>query len=246
MNSLYQRFAGCAHAFLVAIAPLTTCGAAWAQGLDASCGSLENAYGPYDYRTDRGNRLYLVESAHFTPVVESLISGLSGPLGAELDYTLRAFPNHHRALISVRRYGQKTKLPQPPNLRYTVECYFARALQFRPDDTTVRMLYAGYLYQNNRPDEAATQLERTSFDAKESGFTQYNIGLVHLEAQQYDKALVQAHRAIALGFTRPDLKDRLVAVGRWREPEVPAPPEAAASGPVPLPVDAPGSAPSGR
>ena len=103
MTTLRQRFGGYLNALMGFIAGLSVCVCASAQALDASCGSLENAYGPYDYRTDRGNRLYLVESAHFTPVVESLISGLSGPLGAELDYTLRAFPNHHRALISDAR-----------------------------------------------------------------------------------------------------------------------------------------------
>jgi len=217
-----------------------------AQGLDASCGPLQNAFGPFDYRTERGNNLYLVEKAHFTPVVESLIKGNAGYLGGDIDYTLRAFPNHHRALIAAMRYGQKTKLPVPPNMKYSVECYFARALQFRPDDTTVRMLYAGFLYRSSRADEAGKQLERVAFDAKDNGFTQYNIGLVYLEAQQYDKALAQAHRALALGFARPDLKDRLSAVGRWREPAVLTPAEGASSSPASLPGDAASSAGSGR
>lgn len=71
------------------------------------CGSLQNAFGPFDYRDPeaRGEPLRLVESAHFTPSVESLVKGNSGTVAGDLDYTLRAFPNHHRALYSVAQYA---------------------------------------------------------------------------------------------------------------------------------------------
>ncbi|MDB5850133.1 MAG: hypothetical protein JWP29_3885, partial [Rhodoferax sp.] len=121
-----------------------------AHSQESGCGPIQNAYGPFDYRFEKGNSLYLVESAHFTPVVEALIRGNAGYLGGDLDYTLRAFPNHHRALMAVMRYGEKTKSPQPPNLRYTVECYFVRALQFKPDDTIVKLIYASFLGKNSR------------------------------------------------------------------------------------------------
>jgi tetratricopeptide (TPR) repeat protein len=183
------------------------------------CGSLANAYGPYDYRTDRGPTL-----SHFTAPVENLIRGhTSGKLpGGDLDYTLRAFPNHHRALLSVMRYGEKTKSPHPRDLRYSVECYFDRALRFRPDDTTVRMLFATFLSRNNRTPEALQQLQAANELAKDNGFTHYNIGLVYLEMKVYDRALAQAHRAIALGFAQTALKDGLVAAGQWKDPPAPA------------------------
>src|SRR4051812_47506028 len=66
---------------------------AFAQG----CGSLANPYGPFDYRTSK-DKLDIVEGAHFTPDVETLRSGSTGSLGADIDYTLRTSPNHHRAL----------------------------------------------------------------------------------------------------------------------------------------------------
>lgn len=71
-----------------------------------ACGSLENAYGPFDYTNpdDFKNKLPLVEIAHFTPKVEGLMGGKSGYLWGDLDYTLRAFPNHHRALYAFVRY----------------------------------------------------------------------------------------------------------------------------------------------
>jgi tetratricopeptide (TPR) repeat protein len=184
----------------------------------AGCGPLENAFGPYDYRTERGHNLYLVESAHFTTTVEALIKGNAGYLGSDLDYTLRAFPNHHRALISTMRYGEKLRSPQPPNLRYSVECYFLRALRFRDDDTTARILYAKFLDQNRRGSEAIDQLTRAAKQAAENGFTQFNVALVHLEAGRHDHALEHAHEALRLGFERPDVRDKLTALGKWREP----------------------------
>lgn len=196
MMPLVRRgFARCANALVIAMAGLATCGAVRAQGLDPSCGSLQASFGPFDYRTERGHHLYVVESVHLAPVVESLFSGTTGPLGADFDFTLRAFPNHHRALVSQMRCWRKTNLPQLPNMRSTVDCYFDRDLQIRSDDTLARMSYATHLYQSGRSADAAAQLERTSFDAKENGFIHYNIGLVHLEAKQHDEALVQSHRA---------------------------------------------------
>jgi tetratricopeptide (TPR) repeat protein len=170
-----------------------------------------------------------VESAHFTPEVEQLIRGLTGPLGQELDYTLRAFPNHHRALISVMRYGKKMKSPQPPNLRYPVECYFERAIRFRPDDTTAKMIYATFLFDNARPLEGDQQLEQVDKLAGDNAFAHYNSGLIYFENKQFDKAVVQAQKALALGFPRADLRDKLMSIGKW----VPA--NSAASAPTPAP-----------
>ncbi|APW40855.1 hypothetical protein RD110_21550 [Rhodoferax koreense] len=202
---------------------------------DSACGPLANAYGPFDYRTEKGNSLHLVESAHFTPVVEALIKGNAGYLGGDLDYTLRAFPNHHRALLAVMRYGEKTKSPKPNDLRYSVECYFTRALQFRPDDTTARLLYASYLGKNSREAEALQQLERTNALAKDNPFTHYNIGLVYFDLKQYDKALAQAHIADDLGFTQTGLRDQLKAAGKWKD----APPRSAARAEAPASAAAP-------
>jgi tetratricopeptide (TPR) repeat protein len=195
----------------------------------AGCGPLENAFGPYDYRTERGHNLYLVESAHFTATVEALIKGNAGYLGSDLDYTLRAFPNHHRALISTMRYGEKLRSPQPPNMRYSVECYFLRALRFRDDDTTARILYAKFLDQNRRGSESVDQLTRAAKQAGDNGFTQFNVALLHLEAGRHDLALEHAHEAFRLGFERPDVRDKLSALGKWREPPSSAAPKDATS-----------------
>lgn len=204
---------------------------ACAHAQDEACGPLSNSFGPYDYRADKGYNLQVVEKYHFTPQVEALLRGESGRIGGDLDYTLRAFPNHHRALVSVMRYGEKLNTGHPGDLPRSVECYFVRALRFRPDDSTARMLYARYLDSAARHEEAVQQLDKVSADAPAVAFTQYNLGMVHLEAKRYDLALKHAHAAMALGFPRPELKAGLQAAGRWREP-TPAAADLAASGPA--------------
>jgi hypothetical protein len=211
---------------LTAVFLLCTAAPLLAQAKPDACGPLENAFGPYDYRTERGQHLYLVEMAHFTPSVEALIKGNTGRIGGDLDYTLRAYPNHHRALMSVMRYGEKMKSPQPPDLRYPVECYFERALRFRPDDVIARMIYATFLQKHGRDTEANAQLQQTATLAGNDAFTHYNIGLIYLDGKNYEGALLEAHRAYALGFPRPDLKNLLVAAGKWREPAATTPAQA--------------------
>jgi hypothetical protein len=220
-----------------------------AQQGESSCGPLANHYGPYDYRTETGEPSRLVNGAHFLPFVESLIRGKTDITpGHDIDYTLRAFPNHHRALLAMMRLGEKEKRQNPVGSSYTVECWFDRAIRFRPDDTTVRMIFAGYLAKNNRPNEARNQLEYATNLAKDNPFTHYNIGLVYFDMKAYDKALAQAHMAIALGFTRPELPNRLKEAGQWKDPpstgakmEAPGPaaPDDVASTPAATPASAP-------
>lgn len=197
----------------------------YAQTGDSACGSLANGYGPYDYRTDKP-KLGIVERYHFTAAVENLIRGSTNVLpGGDLDYTLRAIPNHHRALMAVMRYGEKMKSPQPHGTHYSVECYFDRAVRFRPDDTIARMLYATFLSKNARTPEGIRQLELATVAAADNAFSHYNIGLIYFDLKEYDKALLQAHKALALGMPRTALRDQLQSVGKWREPaELPTTP----------------------
>jgi len=204
------------------VAALLLPAAALAQNAGA-CGQLENAYGPFDYRVDQ-NRLPIVELHHFTPEVELLIRGREGPIGGDLDYVLRAFPNHPRALLAMARYGDKLKVDTVPNARYSVDCYFVRAITFQPEDTTARMLYATYLNSHQRRDDALKQLAVARGLAGDNGFTHYNLGLVYMDLREFDLALAEAHAALALGFPRTELRDRLVAANKWAEPASAPPP----------------------
>lgn len=193
------------------------------QGINVyACGSLNppGQYGPYDYRTITSSQRYLVESAHFTPDVETLRKGNTAAVaGPDLDYTLRAFPNNPRALLAVSRYATKMKVDHAQGLRYSAECYFERALRFVPDDPMPHMLYASYLKDRKRNVEARTQLdeaEKVRGDPNNADFD-YNLGLLYFDLGAYDKSLEAARRAYALGAQLPALKNKLKASGRWKE-----------------------------
>lgn len=186
------------------------------------CGPLYSSgqYGPYDFRHDK-DKLPIVIGAHFTPDVEALIRGKTNSTpGGDIDYTLRAIPNHPNALLAMMRLGEKVKSQQPRDSRYTVECWFERAIRFRPDDHVVRMIYTTFLTKNNRKAEAMQQLDIVLNAAKDSPFTYQNVGLLYVDLGEYDKALVQAHKAIELGLNRPDLREKLQSIGKWVDPTV--------------------------
>lgn len=182
------------------------------------CGSLGNAYGPFDFRYDR-DKLPIVIGAHFTPVVEALIRGTTTLRpGGDIDYTLRAIPNHPNALLSMAKLADRERTDQPIGSRYTVDCWFDRAIRFRPDDHVVRMLYANFLTEKKRPDEALRQLEVVRLQlAKDNPLTHYNLGLLYFGLQLHDKALAEAHQALALGYPRTELQEKLRAAGRWKD-----------------------------
>lgn len=192
-----------------------------AQVSESLCGPLANAYGPYDYRTSK-KELEVVERFHFTSPVEALVRGATGSIAGDLSYTLRTSPNHHRALLAMMRLAEREKLPQANGAQYSVDCYFDRALRFQSNDTFARLLFAQWLMKTGRDADARTQLKAVADLAGDDPFTHYNVGLVYMDLKAYDLALVHAHKALALGLARTDLRDRLRAVGQWVEPAAPA------------------------
>ncbi len=199
------------------LAALLTLAAPLAFSQESACGPLGNGYGPFDYRSVRGSELEVVERHHFTPPVEALLSGATGKVGGDLDYTLRAFPNHHRALLSVMKLAQRAAGPRDMAMNYPFECYFERAIRFQRDDPIPRMIYATYLGKQGRLNDAKAQLKEAARGTDGSPFTFYNVGMVYVDLKQYDEALAMAHKAYAMGFPKPDLRDRLRAVGKWQD-----------------------------
>lgn len=183
------------------------------------CGQIANSFGPFDYN-DPGNaqNLSMVEPYHFPEEVELGIRGATGPLGADIDYTLRAIPNHPRALATMARVGIRDKVTQVPGAMYPVECYFVRAMEFQPGDPAVRATYATYLIALDRLDMARDQLREAVALAPLDPTYHYNLGLVYYKTKQYKEANEHAHKAYALGFPLPGLKHLLVTAGKWQDP----------------------------
>lgn len=197
---------------------------------ESVCGPLTSSYGPYDYRTHK-QELVVVEKYHFNAQVESLIRGMTGTIEGDLGYVLATSPNHHRALMSLAKISQRPSF-KPGHLRWrTPECYFDRAIRFAPDDPVVRMIFAMFLGKQGKTDQAAKQLKQAEA-MTEFPLTHHNIGLVYFEIGRHEDALRQAHRALAGGYTRTDLVEKLKTAGKWVDP-APGTPTRTASQPTP-------------
>lgn len=187
---------------------------------EARCGGfppMDN--GPHDYRKVRDRRLLVVETHHFTKDVESLRKGASTTdIGADIAFTLRHFPNHHRALLAMAKLGERMKTLQVPKSEYPIDCWFDRATRFASDDHVSHMLYAQWLAKNRRLPEALSYMAKADALGADSPLTLQSLGLLYLELGQPALALERAHRAYALGLQSPMLRDALKSAGHWAEP----------------------------
>jgi Tfp pilus assembly protein PilF len=172
-----------------------------------------------DYRTATPEARNVVERRHFTDDVRMMRRGTStSEVAADIAYTLRKFPNHPQALMTMGDYALKVKRNPPPGAQHTVECWFERALVFVPDDAMVKTVYGLYLIKARQPKAAVAQLEAALAQAGDNANVHYNLGLAYFDLKQYDKARERAHSAYGLGFPLPGLKNKLQRVGAWRAP----------------------------
>ncbi len=176
-------------------------------------------FGPFDFNNpdNKGQNLQLVESAHFTPEVEQLTKASSGYIGSDIDYTLRAFPNHPRALNAMARLSIQEKTPTPHGAHFSIECYFDRAINFAPTDPIPPMLYGNYLAKSAREDEALKMYQKAEMIAPQNANVLYNMGLLFFTMKQYDRSLAYAKKAYAAGFPLPGLRMKLEKAGQWKD-----------------------------
>jgi tetratricopeptide (TPR) repeat protein len=182
-----------------------------------SCAGFSGGYGPYDYTLRGGyaEQLLTVESHHFNRDVESLTRGQTTMLPyGDLAYTLRAWPNHHRALNSMSRYqlqmsrkGQAIEIP--------AECWFQRAIRYSPKDATTYMLYGMYLQKAGKLDMARDQYQAALTINPNSADANYNYGLLLVTLKEYEAAKKHAKKAYDAGFPLPGLRNQLTRAGQW-------------------------------
>jgi len=194
-----------------------------------ACGDLASSYGPFDYTNPKHikENLPIVEQYHFTPEVEHLIRGKSSYIWSDLDYTLATFPNHHRALYAFVRYEirerrksqEKKESYKPPTAAggypASAECLLDRAIRWRPNDPTVRLIYGLYLHLSGDLQKALTAYKLSEQLQPNSADLQYNLGLLYFDMKQYALAKEHAKRAYQLGYPLPGLRKKLVSVGQW-------------------------------
>ena len=182
------------------------------------CGKLDawDQFGPFDYRTSSKDNLEVVESQHFTENIKNLIRGEDAFLGDDISYTLVRFPNHYPALQAIVKLSLREKDVRPLSAHYSVECFFDRAMRFRPGDGVVRMLYANYLLKiKGRAEEALEQYQEAVKMQPENANINYNIGLLYLKKKNYEQSVAHAKKAYRLGFPLPGLRNKLKRAGKW-------------------------------
>lgn len=185
----------------------------------ATCGAPLNAnnFGrPIDYYNPREKpQIQLVEKFHFTPKVEALLAGESSPIPDDLHYTLRHIPNHPRALDAMSRWQVANRRPATAAY-WEAECYFERAIEFRPEDATLYLLYGIHLHRKKELDAALVQYQEALRLEPDRAETHYNIGLLHFDRKDYAAARAAAIRAYELGYPLAGLRNRLKRVGEWK------------------------------
>ena len=184
------------------------------------CRGNKQGYGPFDYtlRNQYIKELKIVEDYHFSPMVENLIEGdtTSNPLG-DLDYTLMAWPNHHRALNTVIRARVQKKENFKISRFTPAECYLQRAINFSPDDGVSYMLYGMLLHQMGDLKDALERYQSAERLSPQDLQTKYNIGLLLVDLERYDEAKKYAVDVYRNSFPLPGLKKKLRKEGYWSD-----------------------------
>ena len=177
----------------------------------------DESYGPYDYTNtqQRSNHLSVVEEYHFTDDIEFLRLGSKRRLGQHIDYTLRAFPNHHRALRAMTNLVRRADTQRPAGMRFSLDCWFWRATQFQPDDGTVPMIHGMYFYDEGDYEKARERMQAGLKITPDSRNIHYNIGLVYAELGRYGEARRHAREAYNQNFPLDGLRRKLQAAGEW-------------------------------
>jgi len=174
---------------------------------------------PVDYTNPEDiEEIENVEYFHFNEEVERLIKGQTGDLPGDLDYVLMHIPNHHRALHAMAKWEVRQKVLKrspPVGIHYLpTECYFKRAIAFKPNDPVIYLVQGVYLHKSGDFNAAMAAYKKAQELAPDSSETYYNLGLLHFDLEQYDQAVQYAKTAYDMGYPLRGLKKKLQRVGR--------------------------------
>lgn len=194
----------------------------------AACNlSLENGYGPFDYYDPKSHigtgadpmgKIKRVTNVHLSPKMLLLTGRATGPIAADLDYTLRAIPNHPDALnlasrLEIRlRSAIKTPLLRAEKMKQSADCYFQRAFKLATYSETY-VLQGVHLHRNKKYQEAKNAYLKAIDMGHKSASTHYNFGLTLAKLEEYPLSEKHAKIAYKLGYPLKGLKRQLREVG---------------------------------
>ena len=149
------------------------------------------------------------------PAMQRMREGdYSHPVIADLNWTLRRYPNHIIALRALIDYviggGHFYEFLAP-------QCYFVRARQFAPDHVDVFMLEGLFYWKTGDLRRAVKLYERATAMDSTSAEAHYHLGLLYFSLAEYDASRSHANAAYAAGYPLPGLRKKLEAAGHWKD-----------------------------
>jgi Flp pilus assembly protein TadD len=202
-------------AALCAIVIAVTAGFAAAQGLQ------DNDYYSIN-QTERGAELLKsVEKYHIGPAESGLRDKRYVAARGDIDFILRAFPNHPKALLLMVQLCTQWKSPVCTD---DLPTRFEKAIAVNPSAAGTFIVLGIYQQRVGAVAEAIKSYTHALSLNPDSMNAHYNLGLAYLENKQYDLANAHAQQAYQHGAPLPGLRDKLMKAGRWDPAAAPAPP----------------------
>jgi O-antigen ligase len=177
----------------------------------------------FDYTDpETAYRLEVVERHHFNQDVQQLVRGQTGVTAAgDLAFVLRYIPNHYPALALMAQWQLKNSrlLAAPPPgsellLVESADCYFLRAIEFRPEESRIHLYYGTYLHRANKFKQAEIEYMKAEMLGGPDAELYYNLGLLMLDLGDVERAGGYAEKAYSMGYPLPGLRDRLQKQGK--------------------------------
>ncbi|SIS47715.1 tetratricopeptide repeat protein [Neptunomonas antarctica] len=191
----------------------------------AACSlDLKNGYGPFDFYDSNSNlptgadpmgKIRRVTNVHLSKKMLLLTGRATGTISGDLDYTLRAIPNHPEGLNLASRLEARLRSPTKSSLflyekmKRSANCYFERAIKFAPYAETY-VIYGIHLHRNNKFQEAKeAYLKAIELGQKNYANTHYNLALTLVKLEEYPLSEKHAKIAYKLGYPLKGLKRQL-------------------------------------
>jgi Tfp pilus assembly protein PilF len=163
------------------------------------------------YTTTDTTLLRTVERYHVVPAEEKIRTKFYSAARADVDFVLRYFPNHPKALLLMAQLCTDRATPH-----CELDTVFEKAIAINPNVAGTYVTQGVYLHRVKRYREAIASYQRGLAIDPNSINAHYNLALAYLETKQYDLANEEAQRAYALGAPFPGLRDRLKQSGQWK------------------------------
>jgi tetratricopeptide (TPR) repeat protein len=154
-----------------------------------------------------------VERYHLGPAEQNLRAKRYRAAAGEIDFILRAFPNHPAALQLMVKVCAQWKSPV---CTAQLGEKFEKAIAVNPGVPTTYVVLGNLQQSVGQFANAIESYKRALQLDADSVNAEYNLGLAYLETKQFDLANEHAQRAYELGASLPGLHDKLMKAGMWK------------------------------